>query len=429
MVLLGFSQVLGSSYLFQGYRKLDPFILRFIAAEFFIQLMNSAWQLIYNFYLLDLGYSDTEIANFISARFILVILLSLPLGLWLSKRQIFPLIRWGMLAITFAAIVSLFATIRKWEVLMTISLVVFGGGFSLLQIGIIPWLIRVAPPKQQPEAIALHFASWSTAAFLMGLTLWSIHWLETWQMSKPFILGTATLLGFIGFLVLPKQVMQEAIQPQEHTKSTIMEDFSWRKNTVAIVPQFILSLGAGLTIPYISLFFHAEFQMPWHDFALMGALTTLLVASASMASPIIRLKYGYTGAILGTQTLGVLALVAMGFTSNLANGTLAMILAISLNMIRQPLFNMSWPVIAEFTMTFVGKKNHVITSALRSTIWGLSFFISARLFILLREQGLSYGEVFIITGVINTIGIGGYQYLISIWKRSEPKTADNAALI
>ena len=47
-----------------------------IKAEFFIQLIGAAFFLILNIYLAKEGFSDPEIANFISYRFLAVMVLA-----------------------------------------------------------------------------------------------------------------------------------------------------------------------------------------------------------------------------------------------------------------------------------------------------------------------------------------------------------------
>ena len=49
-----------------------------IKAEFFVQLIGAAFFLILNIFLVKEGFSDPEIANFISYRFLAVMILAFP---------------------------------------------------------------------------------------------------------------------------------------------------------------------------------------------------------------------------------------------------------------------------------------------------------------------------------------------------------------
>ena len=61
-----------------------------IAAEFLVQMVNAAFMMVLNIYLAKKGYSDPEIADFISWRFLSVMALAFPLGLFIKGRKIIP---------------------------------------------------------------------------------------------------------------------------------------------------------------------------------------------------------------------------------------------------------------------------------------------------------------------------------------------------
>ena len=61
-----------------------------IKAEFFIQLIGAAFFLILNIYLAKEGFSDPEIANFISYRFLAVMVLAFPLGFYIKGKRLKP---------------------------------------------------------------------------------------------------------------------------------------------------------------------------------------------------------------------------------------------------------------------------------------------------------------------------------------------------
>jgi hypothetical protein len=61
-----------------------------IKAEFFIQLIGAAFFLILNIYLAKSGFTDPEIANFISYRFLAVMVLAFPLGFYIKGKRLKP---------------------------------------------------------------------------------------------------------------------------------------------------------------------------------------------------------------------------------------------------------------------------------------------------------------------------------------------------
>src|SRR3954464_8471846 len=70
------------------YKKIDLPIKNVIAAEFFIQTVNATFMNILPLYMTRKGFTDKEIALFITFRFIGVFLLALPLGRLIKGRKL-----------------------------------------------------------------------------------------------------------------------------------------------------------------------------------------------------------------------------------------------------------------------------------------------------------------------------------------------------
>ena len=86
------------------YLKLEEHVLLMIKAEFFIQIIGSAFFLILNIYLVKQGFSDAEIANFISYRFLAVVLLAFPLGFYIKGKALKPFFMTGSIGVPLVAI-------------------------------------------------------------------------------------------------------------------------------------------------------------------------------------------------------------------------------------------------------------------------------------------------------------------------------------
>ena len=80
-----------------------------IRAEFFIQLIGAAFFLILNIYLAKEGFSDPEIANYISYRFLAVMVLAFPLGFYIKGKRLKPFFMIGCLGVPLVAIAMILA--------------------------------------------------------------------------------------------------------------------------------------------------------------------------------------------------------------------------------------------------------------------------------------------------------------------------------
>ena len=80
------------------------------------------------------------------------------------------------------------------------------------------------------------------------------------------------------------------------------------------MPTIIISVGAGLTIPFINLFFYHDFGVDSSEFAVIGGGASLLVTFMSLLVPKVKDILGFKKGITLTQSIAVFALVALATT-------------------------------------------------------------------------------------------------------------------
>jgi MFS family permease len=186
---------------------------------------------------------------------------------------------------------------------------------------------------------------------------------------------------------------------------------------MAMTPSLILAIGAGLTIPFINLFFFKVFNMSAEKFAIVNAFSSVTVAFAALLVPHIKKRYGYRIAITRTQTIAVISLALLACTEYYKVEGWAYFAAVFFFLLRQPLMNMAAPAASELVMNYVGPKNQEIISALTASIWSGSWFFSAIIFRVLRNSGMMYANVFLITAALYAFGVFWYYLLINKYEK------------
>ena len=83
---------------------LESHILSVIKAQFFVQIVGGAFFLILNIFLAKNSFSDSEIAHFISYRFLAVMLLAFPLGFFIKGKVLKPFLFIGSVGVPIIAI-------------------------------------------------------------------------------------------------------------------------------------------------------------------------------------------------------------------------------------------------------------------------------------------------------------------------------------
>jgi hypothetical protein len=363
------------------------------------------------------GYQDHESASFVSFRFLGVLLFAFPLGLIIKGRKLKPIFYVSSILTPATAFVILEAIDHQIDWLLYISLFLWGISFTGIQISALPYILRNAKPETHIQAITLSYSTWSVAGIVSGTLIFGLKNINPELFDEKFILQIISGFSFLCALTI------FSIKKEEHvpkiTKSRFnLGDFDWHVIIKALVPTLIIAIGAGLTIPFIGLFFFKIHGLDSDQFAILSALATAIVFSVVLFVPIIKEKLGYKKAIPLTQLVAIGALVILAFTE-IIDTWFAIYLAMGMYLVRQPLMNMAGPMTSDLVMKYVGEKNREMMSALTAAVWSGSWFISSIIFQVLRQVGLQYIYVFLITAGLYLIGVLMYYLLILDFEKKQ----------
>ena len=201
--------------------------------------------------------------------------------------------------------------------------------------------------------------------------------------------------------------------------SSLLLDYDWFLIIKALVPTLLIAVGAGLTIPFINLFFYSVFGMDSAQFGILGSIASVMSFIALLLAPTLKRKYGYNISIILTQSIGIVLLVILIFTELYSSVNGIFFIAIVAYIFRQPLMHISSPIASELTMKYVGENNQELISAVNSSIWSASWFISAKIFQYLRELNFPYYKIFFLTAIMYSIGIFLYYFIIKEYKKRD----------
>jgi predicted MFS family arabinose efflux permease len=202
---------------------------------------------------------------------------------------------------------------------------------------------------------------------------------------------------------------------------SLHKNYDWKIIFRALSPLILISIGAGLTIPFVNLFFNSVFGLSSSNFSLLGSITAILVFIFSLLVPTLRKKYGYWATIVVVQSFAIIFLIIMSLTELYAYHSYALFVAILAYILRQPLMHMAHPASNELMMNFVGKKNQELISALSSSLWSASWFISAKIFEWLRLLDFKYYEIFSITAAFYIAGVILFGFIINEYEKNKNK--------
>jgi hypothetical protein len=401
---------------FGAYKNIRRHIIYIILAELCIQFINASFLLILNIYMSKQGYADYHIADFISYRFLGVLSLAFPLGLFIRGRRLKPFFLAAGTGLPAVSLLMLHAVEHHYDILLYASLTLWGVFFTCMQVTILPFILRNCEKETQSEAISLNYAMWSVSTIISGLAIYVLSGINPVLFDEKLLLQIFSVMGF-GCVYFVWRITIPENTRETKGKRHDLKNFDWALIARALVPTLIIAVGAGLTIPFVNLFFFSVHGMDSDVFSFMGSVSAVFVTLCAVAVPYVKRTFGYNVAITYCQGFAVLALILMASTDFYEDWPFAAGFATFCFLLRQPLMNMAAPMTSELVMSYVGERNQEMVSALTSAIWSGSWYISARGFKLLRETGLDYGYIFMITAAIYAIGVIWYHLLIRDYHR------------
>ena len=417
------------SNILRSYRDLPRNIHLLFLLEFNLSLIHVAFILILNIYLRKQGFTDPEIASFNSLRFIGALAFALPLGIYIRGKRLKPFFKSAAIIVPVTSAMIIESIHFSIVTMIQLSFLCWGVGMMLMRVCSLPFIIRNTTSENSTEALSLSAATWSLATIFSGLIISGLDWVSflnvsNWTISfnEQGILWIITFIG-MGAIVFALKMNEEDLEEdgQKVDIFALHRTYNWKLIFKAISPLILISIGAGLTIPFVNLFFNSIFGFTSSEFSLLGSFTALLVFMFSLLVPTLRKKYGYWMTIVVVQILAIICLVVMAMTEMYATYSYAVIIAVTAYILRQPLMHMAHPASNELMMNYVGKNNQELISALSSSLWSASWFFSAKIFEWLRLLEYKYFEIFLITAFLYLVGVVLYAYLIREYERDQKK--------
>ena len=156
--------------------------------------------MILNIYLAKKGFSDPEIANYISYRFLAVMLLAFPLGFYIKNKALKPFFLLGSLGVPLVAISLVLAVEYTLYQHLPFLFILWGVAFTLFQVSSLPYIMRNTVSKNQSHAISLNYATHSFGTIISAIIIFGFGKLIK-EINEGLILLFIAFLGFLGFTI------------------------------------------------------------------------------------------------------------------------------------------------------------------------------------------------------------------------------------
>jgi MFS family permease len=382
------------------------------------------FRLIFNFYALSLGFDESVLGNLITTSSFVALIAALPMGYLADMigRKGSLILSSILLAISVIAM-----ALWKTETSLYAMNVVSGLAQSLAGVTMSPFLMENSDEKERTYLFSFGQGLQMTMASVGN---WVGGYLPTWigqtqnvSATSSTAYGNSILIAGIGaaLAVLPLVFIKS---PNiSRSQRAVFAPFQYAaKNpsllTKLVLPMLLTSLGAGLIMPFMNVFFRVVHNQPDPVIGTLFAWGSLAMGIGLLIAPPLADRTGKIQLVVITQAISIPFLILLGFSPIFWVGAASYY-------IRLALMNMSSPVYQTFVMEHVEPSGRATVASLTSMTWNFGWAFSPTISGWLQVK-YGFGPAFMGTITLYTISV--IMYWAFFWRRTiEPVQAPAAA--
>ncbi len=360
----------GIRHLARTARGFSPDTRRFLAGMFLMGLGHGAFMVHMNLYLSALGMGEAAIGRVMSAASVGIVAASLPAAVWAER---LPAGRIFLLAAAGFSGSSLLMVLfpHPWVLL---GLSFFSGAlFSVHLVAEGPFFMRSEGIEHRTElfgiAAALETLAFTLAALGAGLLARALA-----RATGSEALGLRTALSATSLLSLLALIPYSRIRaPPLAAAPRPWRAYVFTRDMGLILrlalPAFIVGCGAGLTIPFLNLYFRDRFHQDPGAIGLYYGVAQVLTMGGFLLGPLLARRFSHVHAVVATELLSIPFFLLLALTDHLG-------VALAAFWMRGALMNMNQPVSMAFAMEIVPAHQQAVANSVRTFAWNSAWMVS-----------------------------------------------------
>jgi len=378
----------------------------FLASSLFAGLGSGIFSVIFNLYLLRLGYQEDFIGQVASLGTLATGLLAIPAGLLADrigrKRSLVWSIATSSLAIAGMLLFTNPLAIMAFSFLN-------GATITLLFVSMAPFLMENSTPEERTHLFSANAAIMYFAMMggnLLGGLLPGF-W-RSWiggEAASVLAYRYSLLVALAMFVlsVLPLLALR-ASRPGDGGESVTVAQAelpqaqAGHKIAVFALASGLIGLGAGLFIPFFNVYFVKVQGATTAQVGFIFSVSQVLTGLATLAAPLLARRLGKVYAVALGQAGSVPFLVMLAFVPNLG-------VAVAAYWSRTVLMNMIQPIQSAFSMEIIPQRLRATASSFMNTTWSVAWAASAAIggALIIRA---GYSPIFLLAAVTYALSTG-----------------------
>jgi len=333
----------------------------------------AAFNLLYNLYLKESGFAEGDIGSLQSARAVGSALIAIPAAILISRVRLKPVL---LIACLLFALFSFGLTVSLDLATLTNFALLVGVSFAFYRVASGPFFMRNSTPVERTHLFSFSFAMMILANMAGSAGSGNLVTMIG-EASSDILLGyrvtfyIAILLGLSA--LIPFAFIRVAAPSSEENRITM----SWVKVRQRAgfffkitSANFLIGLGAGLSIPFLNLYFRDRFGLAPDEIGLYYFAVHCSMFFGTLSGPIFTKRLGLVRTIVITQLASIPFMFVLAYSYFLPIVVVAFVL-------RGGLMNLGVPISTNFGMEMATKSEHGLVNALLMVSWTGGMAVSA----------------------------------------------------
>lgn len=380
------------------------------------------FRLLFNFYVLSLGFDEKLLGNLVTTGNLTALLLALPMGYladYLGRKS--SLVSSSIMACLSIGIMALWPSVGMLYAMNILS----GAAQSLALVTMSPFLMENSGDHERTYLFSFTSGMQQVSASIGN---WIGGYLPSWVASYRNV-GSVSSLAYGGAILVVAITLALGVLPLilikmprlVHEERTVFAPLSYaskhpKQLTQLILPILITFIGAGLIMPFMNVFYRLQYHQSDQVIGVLFAWGSLAMGLGLLIAPPLAERLGKIQIVVITQGLSIPFLILLGFSPIFWASALAYY-------IRVALMNMSGPIYQTFVMEKVDHSSRAMVASLvnMSSNFGYAFSptISGAL-----QVNYGFGPPFMGTIVLYAISV--FLYWLFWWRKSEARVSIQA---
>jgi len=389
----------------------------FLGATIIYGIIYSGWQLFFNIYMLQSGFTREFLGLVNSLPALTGFLFAIPIGRLSDRIGYRPALMIGLVCSGLAY----FGQVTFKQPVVIAVMAAFSGAFTMfIFVSISPLMMKLSDPKNRTLLFSLNYGLQTIAGAvgslfagqLPGLFGNLLHVPSTSASAYQAVLLTTILLGATALIPLWLMREPQTLSPVEKVQEELgsesgqggirrrLEKFGLTGQTMKLAtPNFLIGIGAAILIPYMNVFFKDRFAISDGLLGTLFGLSSLSISLGTIVGPRLSTQWGgKIRTVAFTQLSSVIFMLMIGFVPSLWIAGFAFLM-------RAALMNMSTPLYSAFCMEQTPKHQQGLASSVLNIAWQIGWSVGPYVSGVVQEQ-YGFTPLFLATTFLYLVAIG-----------------------